>query len=270
MFNLEIQNKNDSTFITSDQLLKNSVQILFTTRNTGVSKKPFDSLNLGFRVGDENQDVIKNREIVSQTFDYKASSLTCAEQVHGNNVRFVETDEKGAGSLEHETAIKGVDALATDKDNLPIAMFFADCLPVVLVSLKPKTIAIAHAGYKGLLGNIVERLAKQLGSKTANGELFAFLGPAIGPCCYHADDERIAKFHAVFPEAVDINDKTLDLKRIATWQLEKNGVEPKNIFNADYCTSCRTDLFYSYRKEKETGRQSAIALIRGQRTKGKG
>ncbi len=261
MYKLELQTKNNLTCITSKELFKKDIFLAFTTRKTGLSPKPYDSLNLGFHVDDDPKTVAQNRILVSKIFNYNAEDLTCAQQVHGNKVMFVAQNEKGAGSLEYETSIAGVDGLAVDGKSPPIAMFFADCLPVVLISLNPKIVAIVHAGYKGLLNNIIECMLEITRQKTDSGKMLAFLGPAIGPCCYEVEGERINKFHANFPKIVRKNEKVLDLKKIAVHQLESGGIALKNIYNADYCTSCNSELFYSFRKEKVTGRQAAIAFI---------
>ncbi len=263
MYKLELQITDNITYITSKELFKNDIYLAFTMRKTGLSSKPYDSLNLGFHVDDDPKTVAQNRILTSKALKYNAGDLTCSQQVHGNKVKFVAQNEKGAGSLDYDTSIAGVDGLATDVENLPMAMFFADCLPVVLIGLDPKTVAIVHAGYKGLLNNVIERMLKITRQKIEPSKMLAFLGPAIGPCCYEVEAERINMFHANFPNIVRKNDKALDLKKIAIHQLEGCGVGLKNIFNADYCTSCNSELFYSFRKEKVTGRQAAIAFIAG-------
>jgi len=263
MYKLELQTTDNITHITSKELFKNDIFLAFTTRKTGLSPKTYDSLNLGFHVDDDQKNAAQNRILVSKTFNYNAEDLTCAQQVHGNKVKFVAQNEKGAGGLQFDTAIAGIDGLAVDGKSFPIAMFFADCLPVVVISLDPKIVAIVHAGYKGLLNNIIECMVEITRQKTEPGKMLAFLGPAIGPCCYEVEAERINKFHANFPNIVRKNDKALDLKKIAIHQLESCGIGLKNIYNADYCTSCNSELFYSFRKEEVTGRQAAIAFIRG-------
>ncbi|KKN50814.1 hypothetical protein LCGC14_0628960 [marine sediment metagenome] len=116
MYKLELQITDNITYITSKELFKNDIYLAFTTRKTGLSSKPYDSLNLGFHVDDDPKTVAQNRILTSKALKYNAEDLTCSQQVHGNKVMFVAQNEKGAGSLEYETSIAGVDGLARWKE----------------------------------------------------------------------------------------------------------------------------------------------------------
>jgi len=262
MYKLRLTTNKGITYLTSPALQERSIFLAFTTKHGGVSAAPYDSLNLAFHVGDKPKHVLMNRKHLAKILDFEPSRLTCAQQVHGNMAKFVDAKDAGKGADGYETAIKNTDGLATDISGITLGMFFADCLPVVLVSLEPRVVAIAHAGYKGLLGGVVEQLIQKISLKAETGRLLAFLGPAIGTCCYHVENNRIEKFRQKFPGAVNKNDISLDLKKIAKHILIEEGLTPGNIYQSSFCTCCSNDLFFSYRRNSTTGRHAAIISIK--------
>lgn len=262
-FQLKLTTDKGITYLTSPVLQEHSIFLAFTTRHSGFSNEPYKSLNLALHVEDNEKKVLKNRHVVSKVLGYKENSLTCAQQIHGTSIQLVDDKSVGAGSTDYATSLKGIDGLITDKANVPIGLFFADCLPVVLVSSSPKIVAIAHAGYKGIISGIINKLIKKISVRVQPKEMLAFLGPSIGSCCYKVNERRVKRFSKAFPSIVKESDKALDLKAIASYQLYKAGLDPANIFCSSYCTCCNSDLFFSYRKSKVTGRQAAIAFIMG-------
>lgn len=261
MYSLQTINKDGIIYETAPRLLEKFIFIAFTTRQKGKSLAPYNSLNMAFHVGDSKENVLANRQLTASAFDIESSKITCAKQVHGNKAAWIDKNMAGAGNADYRLALDSVDAMATDLTKTPLAMFFADCLPVVLVSTNPKLIAIAHAGYKGLLQDVIGKLVELVGQRAAVKNLWAFLGPAIGKCCYDVSAERLKLFSHKFPEVVGINDKSLDLRAVAEYQLISAGVLEENIISSQYCTCCNDDLFFSYRRQGITGRQAAIAMI---------
>jgi len=263
MYELQLTTDKGITYLTSPELQEKSIFVAFTTKHTGFSATPYDSLNLAFHVGDNSKQVLKNRRHVAELFDFDIGRLTCAQQVHGATARFIDAKDAGKGVYGYETAIKDTDGLATDIGGVTLGMFFADCLPVVLVSPEPRVVAIAHAGHKGLFSGVIEQLIKKVSEKTEPKRMLAFLGPAIGPCCYEVDESRINQFSQKFPRAVKKTDTSLDLKKIAASVLLREGLASENIYKSSFCTCCNNDLFFSYRRNSTTGRQAAIAFIKG-------
>ncbi len=251
MFSLETIQKDAIVYQTSSMLLERSIFLAFTTRSSG---------NLALHVDDDPDVVVNNRLLMAKAFGINEKLLTCAQQVHGNKVYFVDKKDAGRGYADFNSAIKETDALITDKPNILLSMFFADCLPVVLVGLKPKIVAVVHAGYKGLINGVIGNAQSAMFNSIKPKDLLAFLGPSIGPCCYKVDDERLAKFKQKFSQ-LEFANNNLDLKAIATFQLKQLGVKEENIFSSKYCTNCNPDLFFSYRQNKITGRQAAVAMI---------
>ena len=173
----------------------------------------------------------------------------------------------------------------------------ADCLPVLLVDPRQRVAAAVHSGWRGALGRVIEKsvgdLRRSFGSDPR--DLIASLGPSIRACCYDVGEEVVEGFYGKFvnaerffqklpnrPEAVTdrhsilflsayppghapehLPAARLDLITVAQDQLTSAGVEPANILVTDYCTACRTDLFFSHRREGGvTGRQIAAIGIR--------
>lgn len=261
MYELKHVKKNGLIYLTSPELQERGIFLAFTTRQKGFSPAPYDSLNLAFHVQDHQQNVIKNRRFLADNLGFDLEKLTCAKQVHGNAAIDIKAENIGRGATDYEAAIDETDALATEISGSPIAMFFADCLPVVLISLEPKKVAIAHAGFKGLLNGVIGNAVALFGDRFPKERMLAFLGPSIGKCCYKVDRKRIADFNNRFGSIVKTDDKALDLKNIAKYQLKTAGLRASNIISADYCTCCNDELFFSFRRNNITGRQAAIALI---------
>ena len=262
-YGLELIEYNGLPVLASPKMLRErSILICFTTRQGGVSQAPYDTLNLGAHVGDIPENMRKNRRraIVAAGFDPARFTTGC--QVHGNRVKAVMDGDAGTGAYDYEHAFANTDALVTKAINVPIAMLTADCVPVAIVDPVTRTVAVVHAGYKGLYLEIV---AAAVGAVIRNGggridDIIAFIGPAIGQCCYRVDKQRAELFSAAdsFEEG---GSYFLDLPGIAADKLLKAGVTDSSIVGSGLCTSCRSDLFFSFRRDGVCGRQAVIAAI---------
>lgn len=218
--------------MTSPKLLRTrSTRIIFTNRTAG---------NLAFHVGGNPKKVAENRRRLLDTLGLDINRLTTADQVHGARVVRVTEKEVGSGAFSDEDAIPATDALVTNLKNTPLVIFLADCLPIILVDCFKQVIGVVHAGREGVYLKIVPETIKLVKKSFASspGDILAFIGPGIGPCCY-----------------------PVDLREVVLEQLESEGISKENIYLREECTSCQNDLFFSYRKEKTCGRQAAIAAI---------
>jgi YfiH family protein len=249
--------------LTSPDLLRErSILVCFSTRQGGVSPAPYDTLNVAAHVGDELANVRENRQRLLTALSLDPARLTTAQQTHSRNVVTVDAAGAGTGAFNYETAIPDTDALVTRLIETPIAVFTADCVPVILADPGTRTVAVVHAGYKGLNSKIIASLDKMLlDGGGRRGDIIAFVGPAIGACCYDVDAERAALFSAdrLTERAGKIY---LDTPGVATDELRAAGVLDDNIKVSGLCTSCRSDLFFSYRREQVCGRQATIAALR--------
>lgn len=186
-----------------------------------------------------------------------------ARQVHGTTCLVADARPPGE--------VGEADALITTRPGVPLAVFTADCLAVVLAEPERGVLAVAHAGWRGTVAGILGRLVRTLIERYAvrPERLRAAIGPSIGPCCYEVDEPVVGPLQAAFPgdcrrwvAAAGAPGKWwLDLWRANTDQLVAAGVPAGAIANPRLCTACRRDLFFSYRKEGRTGRLAVLAHL---------
>ena len=164
------------------------------------------------------------------------------------------------------------DALITCEPGILLAVLTADCVPILMADTNSHAVAAIHAGWRGTLEGIVDKTVREMnaafGSKPEN--LVVAIGPSIRACCYEVGSEVAAEFTQRFPRAEEfIIEKpsrpcyaNLDLIAVVRRQLLSAGVSNAGIHVADFCTACRTDLFFSYRKEGQAaGRMAALIGI---------
>jgi YfiH family protein len=235
----------------------------FSTRQGGVGKTPWASLNVALHVDDQEADVFENRRRVAEATGFDFGQWTCAEQVHGCGVAVVEKESAGAGRLSREDAIPSKDALVTDSSGVMLNAFYADCVPLWLVDSVRRVVGLAHAGWRGAVADVagatVRTMHRVYGSDP--GDLYAAIGPSIRGCCYEVDDavaKHIPEESDSLVALVSPGRYQLDLAKFNRQKLTEAGILPKRIEISDYCTSCRTDLFFSHRGENgRTGRMTA-------------
>lgn len=178
--------------------------------------------------------------------------MVSLKQVHGTQVVIIDPTFK-TSAAEEQTG----DALVTDQHNVALIVRTADCVPILIADVKRRVIAAIHAGWRGALAGVVPRtlsvLQRQFGSKTDT--LKVAIGPSIGVCCYEIDTPVIRRLKDSVPTWADCVDKVngdtamLNLKKLVACQLSLGGVPDTNQAQSDFCTKCRSDLFYSYRRE---------------------
>ena len=244
----------------------------FTTRRGGVSRPPRDTLNTALHVGDDPDDAVANRKRVAALLGWPYEAWTCAEQVHGCRVQRVTGVHRGRGRDDRMTAIPDADALITDEPDVLLVLYFADCVPLYFVDEDTGALGLAHAGWKGTVldvaGKTVAAMAEAFGTRPER--LRAAIGPSIDGCCYEVDEAVLRHVRPLVaglpagsaePEARPMIEQReggragLNLKEINRHLMIKAGILPSRIEMSKWCTGCRTDLFFSHRKEKgATGR----------------
>jgi YfiH family protein len=223
-----------------------SVRAFVTTRAGGVSEGPYASMNLGQSSGDRPESVARNRAILA---GHLPAGPRWLRQVHGNAV--ADADREG------EVA---ADAAVTRRPGVACAVLTADCLPVFLCDAAGTTVGMAHAGWRGLAAGIVERTVEQMGGDGAR--LMAWLGPAIGPRAFEVGAEVRTAFLAHDPAAQKAfvekgGGKYLaDLFALARLRLAASGVT--QVSGGAFCTWTETGRFFSYRREKQSGRMASV------------
>jgi len=220
----------------------------FTTRMAG---------NVALHVGDDPERVIDRRRAVAEAIGWDFDAWTCGEQVHGAEAGVVRREDAGRGRLDRDSAFADADALVTNVPGVLLVQFFADCVPLYFHDPNTGAIGLAHAGWRGTVadvaGRTVARMVEMYGAKPE--QMRAAIGPSIGPCCYEVDD---AVIRHVLPLAADTpvlrttadGKARLDLKELNRHLMIKAGILPSRIEMTSWCTSCRTDLFFSHRAEK--------------------
>jgi len=244
-----------------------------TTRMGGFSSSPYDSLNLGFCVGDDANTIRKNRNYLASSLDIHPESFTCVNQVHGAHVKFVSKDLKGCGAKDYETALSAADAMVTNVSGVCLMVLHADCVPVLFFEAKKKLIGVVHAGWKGTLLSITQKMVMFLQKEfnCSARHLFIGIGPSIGPCCYEINMDTLYQYDPtfsaekksfVFREFYNHKAK-LDLWETNSSQLIRAGVPERNIEISGLCTSCHPSLFYSHRRDKGlTGRLGTGIMLK--------
>lgn len=228
--------------------LGHGAQALFTTRRGGVSRAPFDTLNLGRWTDDDPASVEANRRTAAALARVPLDHVAQARQVHGAAVERVE-------DVPHP--VREADGVATALPGVAAIVLTADCLPIALAT--PTAVAMVHAGWRGLACGVIEegvRAVRELGGD--DGPLVAAIGPGAGGCCYEVGDE-VREELGLDPCG---GPATVDLKRIAAERLYEADADV--VHDAGLCTMC-TDrsLFFSHRRDGPvTGRQGGIAWRR--------
>jgi YfiH family protein len=174
-----------------------------------------------------------------------------------------------ASSADNGTWIERVDGLITAESGCALTMNYADCAPIFLYDPEHEAIGLGHAGWMGavadLPGAMVRAMQATFGSEPA--QLWAGVGPCIGPCCYEVDEPVIGRVHEAFAEPETLllpqgngSRPHFDLPRANRLNLSRAGVH--HIELSGLCTGCRTDLFFSHRKEAgKTGRFGTIFIL---------
>lgn len=262
----------DITVISFDLLNSSGVAVhCFTTRRGGVSSGPYSGLNMALHVGDREQDVLENRRRACTLLGASLDDLVAGQQVHGAGVAVVGEAKRGAGSRQYSSALPDTDALITDRPGLVLASFYADCVPVYLLDPRRRAAGLVHAGWQGtrlkIAARAVQTMQSALGCRPA--DILAVIGPSIGPCCYTVGEDVHRQFAAAFPGQVHLLTRPagpgkwyLDLWQANRLVLMEAGLAKDSIGTARLCTSCREELFFSYRRQSgRCGRMAALIRL---------
>jgi len=262
----------------------------FSTRPGGTSELSGTRvLNLGFADWDSRDRVLANRHKFVAAIRASKMRVVTLRQIHSDIPYRIDAASLHSGEAPHG------DALFTREPRILLAVQTADCVPILLADTKRRAVAAIHAGWRGTLRRIA---AKTLGRMqmefgTRPEDVIAALGPGIGRCCYEVGSEVAREFHAQFPSAREWFDGPFDA--LASGENDPNwlpwltmrppghpppsprvnldliaanrailadaGVPLRQISASGFCTSCRTDLFFSYRRERSTGRLIAAIGI---------
>ncbi len=256
------------------------IRALTTLRHgPGVSRPPFDRLNLGIRNGDDIEAVTRNRAVLVDALALP-SAPRWLRQVHGAAVARFDADAAveivgapGAAIDPDERDVDGdvgrdepeADAAVTDARGVVLAILTADCLPVVFAARDGSGIGVAHAGWRGLAGGVLE--ATLAAMAVPADRLIAWLGPAAGPEAYEIGEEVREAFVGPDPGGASAFIPTrpghwrVDLYALARRRLVAAGMAPTAIHGGGHCTIGEAGRFFSHRRDGRSGRMATLAWI---------
>jgi polyphenol oxidase len=241
----------------------------FSTRHEGVSRPPYNSLNLGSNTLDSPHNVEGNRSLLARSFGTTLDRFLTVTQMHGTDLLVIDSPNP---EFSHFLKLE-CDGIVTNQPGLMIAICVADCVPVLLLDEVKGVVAALHAGWQGTVGNIaakgVEAMVQLFGCKPA--DIQAAVGPAIGGCCYEVDAPvRDAFRKASMPWELFTTEREegkwlLDLSAANRRLLIDAGLSADQIETEELCVSCNQELFFSYRRDSgDTGRQVGFIMLEQQ------
>lgn len=238
-------------WISPDWPAPENVHALCTTRQGGVSRSPYDSLNVAEHVGDSPEDVKTNRKLLANQAGLPEEPQWLT-QVHSDSV--VDANEKFQSAPQ-------ADGSFCNTPGRVLAVLTADCLPVLLCNRQGSWVAAVHAGWRGLAaGILLKSVHRYPGEKS---DLIAWMGPAISQQAFEVGGDVLEAFKAQFSNAQGYfkpsGDKYFaDLYGLARLQLQSLDVAT---FGGSFCTYTESSDFFSYRRDGETGRMASLIWI---------
>ncbi len=264
---MEIIRKNNIHYLEPAHMAERQVSVQgFTTRHEGVSRAPYNSLNLGANTFDSPHNVQGNRSLLTRTFGTRVEKLVMVNQCHGTDILVIDEPNPDYAHFQRLQC----DGIVTNQPGIMIAVGVADCLPLLLLDPVKGVAAALHAGWKGTAANIaakgVETLVKIFGSNSSH--ILAALGPAIKGCCYEVDEPVMKAFSesgiewGYCAEESGNGKWKLDLAAANRQQLLAAGIQDEHIETTPQCVCCQHDWFFSYRRDAgETGRQAGFIML---------
>lgn len=246
------------------------IRHMFTTREGGVSKDIYESLNLSFTRGDDETAVLENYRRVAQALGTSIDHIVTSDQTHTTNVRPVGKEDLGKG-ITRPRDYKDVDGMITDQPGVLLATFYADCVPLYFVDPVHKAIGLSHSGWRGTVGRMgqatVEAMERSFGSQPK--DLLCAIGPSICQDCYEVSRDVAEAFIFAFPthekeilQSGALGKYQLDLWKANEIVLTEAGVLKEHIDLAGLCTCCNSSILFSHRASKgKRGNLGAFLML---------
>lgn len=258
--------QNNYKFITKDDLTylvftpwEKDIRLAhgFSTRSGGVSEGDLTSLNLGFNRGDKTENVLENYRRMSKALEVPYESLVLSKQVHEIEITKVTDEDKGNGIL-FPNKWESMDGIYTNEKGITLVTHYADCVPLFFYAPDYGMIGMAHAGWRGTVGEIGKKMIEIWTEKEQIPveAIEVAIGPSIGPCHFEVHEDVASAFLEKFPQADFIQyDKTKDKYNIDLWACNKQslisaGVLEEKIIVSGVCTCCYDQIFFSHRMTK--------------------
>jgi uncharacterized protein, YfiH family len=248
--------------------ISSDITAFTTTRINGYSKDSYDSLNLALNVNDNNDTVIKNRIKLAKYLNTDLEHMISPHQTHSTSFLEVSLKDGGKGMYSLDNAFQNCDGLYTKDKNLYLMTYHADCIPILIYVKNKNIIGALHSGWKGTVNEILNKFLKHLinNEEVTSDEIYGYIGPSLSQKNFEAKDDIInlvkkMSFNtSCYYTVKEEGSYLLDGKGLCLEQFLINGVKRENIFISTYCTIENNDLFYSYRVDKNCGRNATIIM----------
>ena len=261
---LRLHEKNGAEYLTFPAISETGlVSHLMTMRSGGVSEGELGSMNLSFTRGDRKENVEENFRRAAALLGCGPEDIVCSEQTHMVHIRHVTAEDKGKG-VTRPKDYRSVDGLITDEPGVALAVFYADCVPLLFLDPVRRAVGLAHSGWRGTAQGMGARMAeameKAFGSRPE--DLLAGIGPSICRDCYEVSEDVAEAFRMLFSgegfRKVPIGTEQvlyekgdgkyqLDLWKANEAVLLSAGIRPEHISMTDVCTCCNPELLFSHR-----------------------
>lgn len=259
-------------FLTYNRLSEiDIIRHAFSTRLGGVSEGEFASMNLSFGRGDSDENVTENYKRICKAAGFEYDSLVASAQVHETVVRRVTSKDRGVG-IYRPKDMPSVDALITNDKEVTLVTYYADCTPVFFVDPNKSAIGLAHAGWRGTVGEMSKKVVESMTEefRTNPSDLICAIGPVISKCCYEVSFDCAEEFTKLFGAQSPVIIKTdkadkfmIDLQLANKLILISSGVKEENIVLSDLCTRCNSELLWSHRATNgKRGTMSAFIALK--------
>lgn len=255
--NYKLVTKEDLTYLCFTTWEKDERLIhAFSTRFGGVSEGMFNSLNLGFNRGDNEENVLENYGRMAKALEVPVESFVLSKQVHEINIAKVTVEDRGNG-LSKPNQWVSMDGLYTEEKGVTLVTHYADCVPLFFYAPERGMIGMAHAGWRGTVMEIGKAMVKRWveEEKIPLTEIQVAIGPSIGPCCFEVHEDVQSEFAKRFGEAADFitYDAQKQKYHIDLWACNRQslldaGILEENLIVSGICTCCHSELFFSHRK----------------------
>lgn len=223
----------------------------------------FSDRTFNMRFAEDLQPGATDRTSFCELLQVPAADLVCPEQVHSASIVLVSEEMKGRGAFSRENTVSRADGMIVKEKGIPLGVQTADCSSLFFYDPAKDTAGVAHVGWRGLYAGLP---GKMVAAFTNNflcrpKDLYVGIGPMIRKCCYEVGEDVAALFAGFV--TVRKGKNYLELSRAIIAGLQSMGISRKHIEDSGFCTSCRNELFYSYRREGSlTGRMLSVIMLR--------
>ncbi len=228
----------------------NNIKHCFFSKNGGVSRNIYSSLNCGLGSNDKKKNVLDNLAIVSKRISIPKNNLFLMNQTHSNKVFLINKNNKNIRKIS-------ADALITQRENIAISVLTADCVPILLYEKVNRIVACIHAGWRGAVNGIIKNTLNQIINMGKNNKIYIAVGPCIGVKSYEVDkdfyDEFIkeSKKNEVFFFHNKKNKFLFDLRKYVNSKINEFDIE--HVENIDFDTYAEKENLFSYRRSRQLG-----------------